>query len=155
MPPSTKRANMNAAKELRAFLKETGQPEDLQKYSIEQLVECVGHFYMRARTTDGQLRRGKKPWAALWGGIKRYSTSSSTSHELLKASLPIDEFLAIRIRSKLQCFDKKKWIKSLDNMQYHVFVWAFSPRVSIKTRAIVTYFWFPKDSNHLYKVAMS
>ncbi|KAK7088264.1 uncharacterized protein [Littorina saxatilis] len=51
-PAATKRANINAAKSLRDFLRQKRQAVNFEDFIPEQLNEVLGHFYMGVRTEN-------------------------------------------------------------------------------------------------------
>ncbi|KAK7094672.1 hypothetical protein V1264_006191 [Littorina saxatilis] len=70
-PAATKRANINAAKSLRDFLRQKRQAVNFEDFTPEQLNEVLGHFYMSVRTEKNELYRGKSLQALMYG-LNRY-----------------------------------------------------------------------------------
>ncbi|KAK7092541.1 hypothetical protein V1264_008272 [Littorina saxatilis] len=54
-PENTKRANEGAAKILREYLNQRKENVNFESYTLEQLDEVLGHFYLGARTMQGEM----------------------------------------------------------------------------------------------------
>ena len=55
IPTNTNKSNKSAADTLRIYLKEKQQDTDFEEFEPERLAEVLGHIYMNARTTKGEL----------------------------------------------------------------------------------------------------